>query len=316
MEISSKLGPEALERMHEALDLAKRVNTQEFLARADELRKKAFGNKFETCSIMNARSGRCPENCKWCAQSAHNHTDAEVYPLVSAQEAIDFAKVFSDAGVKRFSLVTSGRTLSDSDVAKTAEIFKRLKKEMNIGLCGSLGLLTKSQLQILKDAGMTRYHCNLETAPSNFANLCTTHTMEDKLQTIYWAKEIGLQICSGGIIGMGETFEQRAELAAKLWEIGAMSIPVNILIPIKGTPLYGTPDLPDEEILKSLAIFRIINPDAQIRFAGGRLKIRHIQREALKCGVSAALVGDMLTTAGAGMKDDFDMLAELGYEYR
>ncbi len=301
--------------MNEALKLADRLGDGELLHRADELRKKAFGNRFETCSIMNARSGRCPENCKWCAQSAHNNTKAKIYPLVSAQEALEFAKVFDKAGVKRFSIVTSGRAVAGEDLEKTAEIFRLLKANLKIGLCGSLGLLGKEALQTLKDAGMTRYHCNLETAPSNFANLCTTHTMEDKLRTIAWAKDIGLQICSGGIIGMGETFEQRAELAAKLWEIGAVSIPVNILMPIEGTPLYNTAPLSDEEILRSFAIFRIINPTAQIRFAGGRLRIKHLQQQALKSGVSAALVGDMLTTSGASMKEDFEMLSRLGYEY-
>jgi len=299
----------------EILTLVKESPREELFDLADRLRTLFLGKKFETCSIMNARSGRCSENCKWCSQSAHHKTSINIYPLVSKEEALDFGKTFDKNNVTRFSLVTSGRTIAEADTQKVVDTYKHLRANMHIELCGSLGLLNAGQLKALWDAGMTRYHCNLETAPSYFPKLCSTHTIAEKLETISAARELGMEICCGGIIGMGESLEQRVEFAVALQELKADSIPVNILNPIEGTPLYGTPPLSDDEILTSFAIFRIANPRAHIRFAGGRMQISHIQKKALKCGVSAALVGDMLTTVGSDMKQDFAMLKEMGYEY-
>ena len=300
----------------EAVDFAKSRETGELCRIADEVRGHFFKNKIETCSIVNARSGRCSENCKWCAQSAHNRTGASVYPLLPSGEILDAAKASDAAGIERFSIVTSGRALSDADVEEVACAFKKMRAQTGLKLCGSLGLLTKPQLQKLFEAGMTRYHCNLETAPSFFPKLCSTHTIGDKIRTITWAREVGLQICSGGIIGMGETFEQRIELAVALRGVGSVSIPVNILNPIKGTPLEGAKRLSDDEILRAFAMFRIINPDAHIRFAGGRILVGELQKSLLKSGVSAAIVGDMLTTVGAKLSDDFAMFRELGYDFK
>lgn len=299
----------------EACALLCDCGVESLCASADKLREHFFKNKLETCSIVNARSGRCPENCKWCAQSAHHKTSAKVYPLMGPEEILKVAKMSEDAGIRRFSVVTSGRALGESETESLAEAYRLMRENTPLGLCGSLGLLNKEQLKRLKDAGMTRYHCNLETAPSMFPKLCTTHTIEDKIRTINWAREVGLEICSGGIIGMGETREQRVEFALALRDIGAMSIPVNILNPIKNTPLEHLERLSDGEILRTFAIFRLVNPAAHIRFAGGRTLIGHLQRKALKSGVSAAIVGDMLTTVGFGVKDDFKMFEEMGYEY-
>ncbi|MBR4597997.1 MAG: biotin synthase BioB [Opitutales bacterium] len=298
-----------------ALDFASRADTAELCRAADAVRGHFFGNKIETCSIVNARSGRCPENCKWCAQSAHSKTSAEVYPLMSSGALLAAAKASDEAKIERFSIVTSGRTLTDADVEAVACAFKKMRAQTGLKLCGSLGLLTKPQLQKLFEAGMTRYHCNLETAPSFFPKLCSTHTIQDKIRTINWAREVGLQICSGGIIGMGETFEQRVELAIALREVGSMSIPVNILNPIKGTPLENSKRLSNDEILRAFAMFRLINPAAHIRFAGGRILVGDLQKSLLKSGVSAAIVGDMLTTVGAKVSDDFAMFGELGYDF-
>ena len=299
----------------EAVEFARSSSADEMCAIADKVRGHFFKNKIETCSIVNARSGRCPENCKWCAQSAHSRTSAQVYPLMNLEGLMAAAKASDEAGIERFSIVTSGRSLSDADVDAVCAALRAMREETKLKLCGSLGLLAKPQLQKLYEAGMTRYHCNLETAPSFFPKLCSTHTIEDKIRTINWAREVGLKICSGGIIGMGETFEQRIELAIALRDIGSISIPVNILNPIKGTPLEGAKPIPDEEILKSFAMFRLINPAAHIRFAGGRVLIGGLQRRLLKSGVSAAIVGDMLTTVGASISDDFAMFKELGYEF-
>ncbi len=300
----------------DVLTLALQDKPDELFSLANALRLKHHGKVFETCAIMNARSGKCSEDCKWCSQSAHYSTDIAEYGLVDSTQMLAYAKVFDDNNIDRFSLVTSGRALSNSDIENLAQAYKFLKDNLKISLCGSLGLLNEEQLQKLYNAGMRRYHCNLETAPSHFPKLCSTHTIEEKVRTINFAKKIGLEICSGGIIGMGESLEQRIEFAFKLKEIGAVSIPVNILNPIKGTPLYGIAPLKDDDVLKAFAIFRIVNPASHIRFAGGRLQIRHIQEKALYCGVSAALVGDLLTTIGNDLKSDLEMINRLGYEHK
>lgn len=180
-------------------------------------------------------------------------------------------------------------------------------------LCASMGLLTKPQLQKLFECGVMRYHCNLETAPSYFPELCSTHTVADKIRTIHWAQEVGMEVCSGGIIGMGETLEQRIELAVTLRELGVKSIPVNVLNPIKGTLLENALPLADDDVLRSFAMFRIICPDAHIRFAGGRLLVKHLERRLLHSGVSASIVGDMLTTSGAAIDSDKEMFTEEGF---
>ncbi len=177
-----------------------------------------------------------------------------------------------------------------------------------------MGLMYKEQLQELKDVGVEHYHCNLETAPSHFEKLVTTHTMEDKIQTIGWAKEVGLSICSGGIIGMGENMQQRIELALELRKVGADSIPLNLLQAIEGTALEGQAGLTDEEVLTTFALFRIINPKAQIRFAGGRISIAHLQKKALESGISAALVGNLLTTVGTTVEDDLKLFSDMKLE--
>ena len=217
-------------------------------------------------------------------------------------------------GVNRFSLVTSGRALHHTKVAKACHIYKEIKKQNPIHLCASMGLLRKPELEQLKEAGVEHYHCNIETAPSHFQELCSTHTFEEKERTIAEAKEVGLKICSGGIIGMGETMEQRIEMAFKLAEMEVDSIPLNILNPIEGTPLKDSMPLTDEEVLTTIALFRFINPKAHLRFAGGRNLIAHIQQKALRSGISAALVGDYLTTIGTNISQDKVMFQEAGFE--
>jgi biotin synthase len=282
---------------------------------AGRLRLEHLGRDFDTCSIMNARSGRCSEDCKWCAQSAHHAAECEVYPLVSVHEAVAQARHNAAKGVRRFSLVTSGRTMSPAEVRQAAEIYKAVAAACpQLKLCASMGLLGREELQVLYDAGVRRYHCNLETAPSFFPALCTTHTTADKLRTLQAAREVGMDVCSGGIIGMGETREQRIELAETLRELGVKSIPVNVLSPIAGTPLEGLEPLPDDEVVHAVAMMRILNPDAHIRLAGGRERIKHLQRRLLHGGVSACIVGDMLTTAGSDIDTDRKMFTEEGFE--
>lgn len=298
----------------EALSLMRSLSLEDLCALAHALRLRYQGKRVDMCSIMNARSGKCGEDCKWCSQSRFHHTDIEVYPLVDAESALREAVHNASKGVSCFSLVTSGRTLSPADTERICAIYRRIGSECPIKLCASLGLLNREQLFQLKESGVTRYHCNLETAPSYFPQVCTTHTIEEKLQTIEWAREAGLEICSGGIIGMGESEEQRVEFALALRRTGAVSIPVNILNPIPGTRLAGTPPLKDEEVIRAVAMIRILNPEASVRLAGGRSRIKAVEPELFRCGISGSIVGDLLTTTGSDIDTDKAMFLRLGFE--
>ncbi len=293
--------------------LLNRLTTEELVTLAGSLRSHFTGVDFDTCSIVNARSGRCSEDCKWCSQSVFHKTDVDIYPLISPNEALEAAISNDSRGVRRFSLVTSGRKVSLNEMVKVEEIYSLLKDKTSMELCASMGLLNREELEALWRCGVRRYHCNIESSPSFFPYLCTTHSLEDKLTTIKIAMEIGMEVCSGGIIGMGESMRDRIEMAELLRRVGVKSIPINVLNPIAGTPLEGSAPLTKDELLRSFAMFRIMNPEARIRFAGGRKLFLHIQREVLDCGVDAAIVGDMLTTVGAAIDDDMKMFRELGY---
>lgn len=271
---------------------------------------------FDSCSIVNARSGRCPENCKWCAQSAHWSTGCDTYPLIPEEECMTVARYNAAKGIRRFSLVTSGKAAKGKALDDICHMISRVAGETDMKACASLGLLDFDDLVKVRRAGALRYHCNLETAPSFFPRLCTTHTCEDKIATINAARRAGLEICSGGIIGMGETPRQRVEFALALRELNPVSIPVNILIPIPGTPLADTPPLTDEEILTAIAIFRFIHPNVYIRFAGGRQKLSpEAQLRAMKIGINGGIVGDMLTTLGSTIDNDRILVEKAGYKF-
>lgn len=299
----------------EALQLASLSDKEALYAAADEIRKRCYGDFFDTCSIINARSGRCSEDCKWCAQSAHAHeTGCKVYEFVDHNEAVEMAVDNGCRGVNRFSLVTSGRKISDRNLDEAISVYNEISSKSDIKLCASMGLLSKQQLQRLKDAGVGHYHCNIETAPSFFSSLCSTHSIDDKVQTIRWAQEVGLAVCSGGIIGMGESMAQRIEMAMFLRDLGVYSIPVNILMPIKGTKLENQLPLNVEEIFTTFAIFRFVNPKALIRMAGGRKSYKAYQCQAVHTGINASIVGDMLTTTGAKcIEEDTDDFKREGF---
>lgn len=283
---------------------------------AAEITATFAGPEFDSCSIVNARSGLCSENCKWCAQSKHHPTDCETYDLIDHNECMEAARDNRAKGVHRFSLVASGRAVKGKALANMCSLLREAKETTGISTCASLGLIDRDDLQQLWDAGVRRYHCNLETAPSHFPALCTTHTIEDKIKTIRAAKEIGFEICSGGIIGMGETRRQRAEFALKLREIEPDSIPLNILSPIPGTPLEKQELISEDDILDTVAIFRFVNPRTQLRFAGGRNRLsQDSQLKAMKIGINGGIVGDLLTTLGSTIAEDKALAQEAGYKF-
>lgn len=297
---------------NEALSLIE-TPLNELLEAADEIRKHFCSNIFDICSIINAKSGKCSENCKFCAQSAHYKTNISEYPLLDKETIIKNALYMAEKGVLRFSIVTSGKALTDNDVEILADTIKEIKSKSNISICASLGLLTDENFKKLKDAGLERVHNNLETSENFFSSVCTTHTFDDKINALKAALQSGLSVCSGGIIGLGESMQDRIDLAFSLKELGIKSVPVNILSPVKGTPYENNKPLSEEEILKTISIFRFILPDAFIRLAGGRALLSDKGKKAFLSGANAAITGDMLTTYGISVDTDMQIIKETGY---
>lgn len=271
---------------------------------------------FDFCAIINARCGRCSEDCKWCAQSARYETGCNVFGWVGAKACADAAKAAETNGVVRIGIVTSGRGQTPAQIEEICAALRAMHAAAGrIHLCASLGLVDEPSLAKLKAAGLQRLHCNLETAPSHFGSLCTTHTTAEKLATIRAARKLGFEICSGGIIGMGETDAQLVEFAFALKEIAPDSIPVNILDPIAGTPLGTRPPLDFGRILDSIAILRLVNPRTPLRFAGGRRLLTDEQAaEAIAVGIDAGIQGPLLTTPGKDYADDRQLALAAGYE--
>lgn len=279
---------------------------------ADFIRKELVGSHIDLCAIINGRSGRCSENCKFCAQSAFNHTSCQEYDFIDEEAILKAAKENQEEGVHRFSIVTSGRSFAGAAFDKAISAYKKMNDSLSIELCASMGFVTKDQLLQLKAAGVNSYHHNIETSRRNFPNICTTHTFEMKMQTLRMVKEVGMYVCSGGIIGMGETFEDRLDMALCLSEVPADSIPINALMPIPGTPFEKLKPLSEAEILRTIAMFRYLNPAADIRLAAGRKLLTNSGEIAFNSGASASITGNMLTTSGTTIQGDKELIKKIG----
>lgn len=279
-----------------------------------KLSSKYIKNDVEFCSLINARNGKCSQNCKYCAQSSHYRTNIEAYPLVELQEVRKTALEAKSHKASRFAIVTSGKTPDESDFNKILEMIKEVNKIEGLKSCASIGILNEEQAKKLAQTGLKRFHHNINTSKSYYPDVCTTHSWNDRLNTCRLVKKYGMELCCGVILGMGETVEQRIEMALELAEIQPDSIPINILMPIPETPFENYLDKIDEEnVLRTLAIFKIANPNSILRFCGGRMRLSdENQRKALNSCVEGIMVGNYLTTVGKAPEEDLKTITELG----
>lgn len=293
-----------------------RAPFEELCAAAAEIRERRCGGGFDLCAIVNAKSGRCSEDCKFCAQSARYRTAIGEYPLLSPEAVAAAARAAESGGALRFSIVTSGGALSDGELESVCRSVALIRRETGLSPCISLGLLNEEQFAALKEAGAVRAHNNLESSERFFPRICTTHSWREKTAAIAAARRAGLSVCSGGIIGLGETMGDRIEMAIALRALEIKSVPLNIFNPIAGTPLEKNRPLSPEEIVRTVAIFRFILPDSSLRLAGGRGLLADKGLACFKSGANAAITGDMLTTAGISPQNDREMISRLGFEVK
>lgn len=275
------------------------------LSLADKVRSSRAGNRVELCNILNAKSGLCAEDCKFCAQSCRHSTGISTYPLKTSAEILEAAKRARDIGAERFDIVTSGNTLTEDEVRRIADCLSEIRAKIGIKMCASLGKLGEEDLRLLKGAGLSRYHHNIETSPRYFSKIVTTHAFKDRLETIEAAKKAGLEVCSGGIIGLGETWDDRIEMALILKKLDVTSVPINILVPIKGTPFEALDAISSIDAIRTIALFRIILEDKVIKIAAGRESIlKDFQALAFMAGANGMLIGGYLTLKGRSVEDD------------
>lgn len=279
-----------------------------------KLSSKYIKDTVEFCSIVNARNGKCSQNCKYCAQSSHYRTNIETYPLIPVEDVIKAAEESKENKASRFAIVTSGKTPDEEDFNKVLELIKAVNNIDGIKSCASIGILNEEQAKALSNAGLKRFHHNINTSESYYPEVCTTHTWQDRLNTCRLVKKYGMELCCGVILGMGESIEQRIEMAMELAEIEPESIPINILMPIPETPFENYIDKIDEEnVLRTLAVFKITNPKSILRFCGGRMRLsQENQEKALKCCVEGILIGNYLTTVGKAPQEDIETVRNLG----
>ncbi len=286
-------------------------DTMDLLFCAHKIKKMREGKETILCSIINAKSGFCSEDCAFCSQSAHHRTEIKTYPLLDEEDIVKSAIELERGGATRYSMVTSGYMLRDEELDIICRSAAAIARETGLTICASLGMLTESMARRLKEGGIVVYHHNLETARSFFDNVCTTHNYEEDIKTVKLAKAAGMKVCSGGILGLGETWEQRVELAVTLKELGVDGIPINFLNPIAGTRMENRPLLKPLEALKCIAIFRFVNPDKNILICGGReVTLRDYQSWAMLAGANGLMIGNYLTTQGRNIKMDIDMVRD------
>jgi len=284
----------------------------ELLDLANKARKKYIKNNFEICSIINAKSGKCSEDCKYCAQSSYHKTNIQTYELKSEDKIVAEALEAKKNKAQRFGIVTSGNTLTDAEITTICNATKKILKNSKIKVCGSLGALTETQLKQLKDAGMDRFHHNIETAPNFYPSIVSTHSFEDRVKTIKKAQKIGLSVCSGVILGLGEGWQDRIDMAMTLKELNVDCVPFNILMPIKGTKLENNEPISFVDIIRTIAIFRIILQDITIRFCGGReLNLKDFQGLGFLAGANGMMIGGYLTTNGRSVTEDHKLMDEI-----
>jgi len=302
-----------------ALWLARDAELDELLCHANRIRERFHGNVVHLCSIINARSGACSEDCKFCSQSAHHRTGVDVHPLVSQDEMADAARAAAEIGADSFGIVTSGESASEdrSDFDAICSAAERIGRSAGAAACVSIGMLSLEDAQRLAAAGVRRINHNLETSARFFPEICSTHSHADRVETVRNAKAAGLEACCGGIFGLGETWEDRVDLALQLRDLDVDAIPVNFLNPIPGTPLEGRPLLEPREALRIIAVYRFVHPAKEIKVCGGReMTLRDLQSWMFRAGASGTMLGNYLTTAGRSAQDDLQMLADLGLTIR
>lgn len=294
-----------------------RLPLAELISLANKTRQKFQGSRLELCSIMNAKSGRCAQDCKFCAQSSRHSTGINAYSLKNKKEMIEQALRAKDIGAERFDIVTSGNTLSQEEIKRIADTIAEITHKIGIKMCASLGAINEENLSLLKEAGLSRYHHNLETSPAYFPKIVTTHSFQDRIDTIKAVKKAGLEVCSGGIIGMGETQEDRIEMALALNALDVDSVPINILVPVKGTALEKQPTLSPVEAIKTIALFRIILKDKIIKVAAGRESVLgDFQALAFMAGANGMLIGGYLTIKGRQVSEDWKLSQEIRQLWR
>jgi biotin synthase len=296
---------------------AKGPDVLDLAAVANRVREEFNGNEIDLCSLLNAKSGRCPEDCAFCAQSAHYKTEAPIYPLIDMERIVEEAKEAQTRGTGRFCLITSGRELNDKEFETILRALDRIHRETTLDLDCSLGRLSEGRAESLKKVGVTRYNHNVETAESHFPRICSTHSFRDRVKTIEVLKKQGFSICCGGIMGLGESPQQRLELAFSLRQLEIDCIPFNILNPRPGTPLEHSEFIPPMEIIKTISLFRLVLPKGTIKIAGGReANLRDLQSLALLSGANGLIVGNYLTTPGRNGEDDLTMIRDLGFKLK
>ncbi|MEI7590070.1 MAG: biotin synthase BioB [Deltaproteobacteria bacterium] len=287
----------------------------DIILKAGNVMREHKGSKTFTCGIINAKSGACSENCAFCAQSKHHNVAIEIYPLMDTDKILERAIVFAKAGVNKFGIVTSGFKMTAKNMGSICKSIEKIKSETNLSVCASLGTLTKDMAISLKQCGVSRYHHNLETARSFFDQICTTHSYDDDVETIKIAQATGLEVCCGGIMGMGESWAQRIEFASFLNKLKVDSVPINFLNPIQGTPLGGRNIMSPIEALRCIALFRLINPRKDIVVCGGRdITLKDFQSWVFIAGANGLMVGNYLTTKGRNIKTDIEMVKDMGFE--